>query len=59
MKVSGGLFSKNKQMLMCVVHNAQYTSFKEKILSIDDKAFILSNNCYEVSGGQKFNILPF
>lgn len=58
-KVRGGALSKNRQMLLCVVHNTQYSAFKESILAMDQDAFILSNNCYEVSGGKKFNILPF
>lgn len=58
-RVHGGLFEKKKKMLLCVVHNAQYSKFKETVLKMDHQAFLISNNCYEVSGGQKFNILPF
>lgn len=58
-KVHGGIFEKHKDMLMCIVHNAQYPSFKETVLSMDSDAFLLSNNCYEVNGGQKLDILPF
>lgn len=58
-KVHGGLFEKKKQLLMCVVHNAQYTKFKNRVLEMDPNAFIVSNNCYEVNGGQKFDLLPF
>jgi uncharacterized membrane-anchored protein YitT (DUF2179 family) len=58
-KVHGGLFEKKRHMIMCVVHNSQYSIFKNTVLSIDDNAFILSNACYEVSGGKKYNVLPF
>ncbi len=58
-KVHGGLFEKRKQMLLCVVHNAQYSKFKETVLKLDPDAFLVSNNCYEVSGGVKYNVLPF
>jgi len=58
-KVHGGLFEKKKQLLLCVVHNAQYTKFKNNIIYMDPNAFIVSNNCYEVNGGKSFNLLPF
>lgn len=57
--VKGGLFEARKQMLMCVVHNKDYKEFKNNILKMDSKAFILSNNCYEASGGVFFTALPF
>lgn len=58
-RVNGGFLKKKKQMLLCVVHNAQYERFKNNVMEMDSKAFIISNNCYEVSGGQRFSILPF
>ncbi len=58
-RVHSGLFEKKKQMLMCVVHNAQYRQFKHNILKMDPSAFILTNDCFEVNGGIKYNILPF
>lgn len=58
-KVSGGVLDKRNQMLLCVVHNAHYAVFKDKVLKMDPDAFILSNNCYEVNGGKKLHILPF
>lgn len=57
--VVSGLFEKKKQMLMCVVHTANYRAFKHKILKMDPSAFIVVNNCYEVSGGVKYSLLPF
>lgn len=59
MKVRGGMNKEQKQMLLCVVHNAQYSRFKSTILSMDSEAFLMTNECFEVSGGTKFNILPF
>lgn len=58
-KVSGGIEQRKRQMLMCVVHNSQYSRFKNIVLDMDPEAFILANNCYAVSGGQKFSVLPF
>jgi len=57
--VKNSLFGKRKQMLMCVIHNKDYPRFKNKILKFDFNSFIFSNTCYEVSGGYKYNILPF
>lgn len=58
-KVHSGLFEKKKQMLMCILHNSQYYNFKHSILKLDPNAFILSKRCYEVTGGNRFKILPF
>lgn len=57
--VKDGLFSHKKQMLICVVHNANYKEFKHRVLAMDPHAFIVSNNCYEAAGGVRFNLLPF
>ena len=59
LKVHSGLFEKKKQMILCVIHNAQYRKFKEKILKLDPKAFILSKYCFQVSGGIRYEIMPF
>ena len=59
LKVHSGLFEKNKQMIMCVVHNTQYRKFKEKILTMDPNAFMLSKYCFQVSGGLRYELLPF
>lgn len=59
LNVHSGLFERRKQMIMCVIHNAQYRKFKEKILKLDPKAFILSNYCFQVSGGIRYEIMPF
>lgn len=58
-KVRSGLFEKKKQMLLCVIHNTQYRRFKDRVLKIDPKAFILSKYCFQVSGGMRHELLPF
>lgn len=58
-KVHGGKLGRNQQMLMCVVHNYQYEKFKNIVHSFDPDAFMMSNSCYEVSGGIKYKFLPF
>lgn len=59
LKVNNGNILKKKDMIFCIVHNAQYNKFKEQVFKIDKKAFMLTNNCYEVSGGVKYSVLPF
>ena len=59
MRIHSGLFDRKKQMLMCILHNRQYNHFKSDILLMDPNAFILTKNCYEVSGGIRYSILPF
>ena len=51
--VEGGFFKKKKKLLMCAVDSKDYYLFKESILAIDPNAFIIINDCYEVSGGVK------
>ena len=46
-------------MLLCVIHNVQYKKFKDKILKMDSEAFILAKTCYQVSGGIRYELLPF
>ena len=59
LRVHSGLFEKKKQMIMCVIHNTQYKKFRNKILKMDPKAFILSKYCFQVSGGIMYELLPF
>ena len=43
---------------MCVLPTKDYYLLKELVLEIDDKAFIVVNDCYDVNGGvQKANKL--
>lgn len=55
----GGYSKKRNFMIMCVVSNRDYYSFKQKILEIDPNAFIIINSCYEVNGGVQRKTLPF
>ena len=55
----GGYSKRRGFMIMCVVPNRDYYSFKQKILEIDPQAFIIINSCYEVNGGVKRKTLPF
>ena len=47
----GGFSGFNKKVIMCVIPTRQYHSIKEIILEIDDKAFFIASDAYEVSGG--------
>lgn len=49
----GGYSLKRGHMIMCVVSNQDYYKFKERLLEIDSKAFLIINKCYEVNGGVK------
>ena len=49
----GGYSLKKGHMIMCVVSNQDYYKFKERLLEIDPKAFLIINKCYEVNGGVK------
>lgn len=49
-----GAFShKKKKMLMCVVPTEKYSLLKSAIAEIDEHAFIVVSDCYEVYGGTK------
>jgi len=50
---SGGFLLERKKMLMIVVPTRDYTALKERILEIDEDAFIVVNDCYEVTGGRR------
>lgn len=52
-------FHKKGEVIMVVVPNRLYYSFKNRILEIDPKAFFIINDCYEVGGGQRKPIIPF
>jgi len=55
----GGYSKKYGYLIMCVVPNNDYYSLKQRILEIDDEAFIVINNCHEVSGGVRRSNIPF
>lgn len=56
---SRGAYSKDKlNILMFVVPTEKYFSIKLAIQEIDENAFIVVNDCYEVLGGTKRKKLP-
>lgn len=56
----GGYSHKKSELIMCVLPTRDYMLLKELVLNVDDDAFIVVNDCYDVNGGfQKNNILPF
>ncbi|MBE6148890.1 MAG: YitT family protein [Firmicutes bacterium] len=52
-------FHKRGELIMVVVPNRAYYSFKNRILEIDPKAFFIINDCYEVGGGHRKQNIPF
>ena len=58
-KVKSGNILQKKQMLLCIVHNTNYTNFKNNILQIDNKAFFLTSRCYELSSQKNYGPIPF
>ena len=59
LKAKGGYEGDKRQVILCVVHNAQYAKFKNIVLKTDKKAFMMSSISYEVNGGTKYRVLPF
>ena len=59
LNIEGGYSCEKDKMLMCVVRTRDYFLFKETILELDPKAFLVINDCYEVMGGVKRASLPF
>lgn len=59
LNAQGGFSKEENHVLMCVVPTRDYYLFKETVLAIDEKAFFVINDCYEVYGGVKRRNLPF
>lgn len=55
----GGYSKTKRQMIMCVVPTKDYFLFKESVLHIDEEAFFVISDCYEVAGGYRRTNLPF
>ena len=49
---TGGFTGKNQAVLMCIVPTNEYYIFKEGIHKIDNKAFFVVTDAYEVYGGE-------
>ena len=55
-----GAYKKQKrEMLMVVVSTRDYYRVKDTVLKIDEDAFFVVSDCYEVDGGIKRKNLPF
>ena len=55
----GGFLRKKREMLMVVVPTRDYYRVKDTVLKIDEDAFFVVSDCYEVDGGIKRKNLPF
>ncbi len=55
----GGYSHVKGAMIMCVISNRDVNYFKDRILEIDEHAFFVISDCYEVRGGIKRPNLPF
>lgn len=55
----GGFSGESSHVLMCVVPNRDYYLFKEMVLEMDENAFFVINDCYEVTGGVNRRNFPF
>ena len=55
----GGIFTKIEPVLLVIVPFDQYYGFKHLIKNIDQKAFMITSDCHDVSGGYKKKFLPF
>jgi len=55
----GAFFKKKREMLMVVVPTRDYYRVKDTVLKLDEDAFFVVSDCYEVDGGIKRKNLPF
>ncbi len=55
----GGLFIKKDPTLFVIVPFDKYYGLKKKLLEIDKNVFMVSHDCYAVSGGYCQKYLPF
>ncbi len=53
LETKGAFSHKRNKMLMCVVPKEKYSLLKSAIKEIDENAFIVVSDCYEVLGGTK------
>lgn len=53
LEVTGGYSSKKQTLLMSTISTKKYIELKNKIKEIDDEAFIVISECYDVLGGTK------
>lgn len=55
----GGYSHNKSEMIMCVLQTRDYYHLKELVLSADENAFIVVNDCYDVNGGVQKGFFPF
>ena len=55
----GAYTNKRQKVLMCVVPTEKYSFLKSAIKEIDESAFIVVSDCYEVLGGTKKERIVF
>lgn len=53
LKSSSGTDRLKRTTLFCIVPSEMYYDFRHKLKIIDDSAFLVSSNCYEVNGGYR------
>lgn len=56
---NGGIDTKKRKTIMCVVTSREYYKFKNLILDLDNKAFFVTHDCYEVLGGKNKRLIDF
>ena len=49
---SGGFTGNRQKVIMCIIPTKEYFKVKNEIFKIDDKAFFVVTDAYEVSGGR-------
>ena len=54
---SGGVDTKKRKTIMCVVTSREYYNFKNLVLDLDNNAFFVTHDCYEVLGGKNKRII--
>jgi len=53
LKSSSGTDRFKRTTLFCIIPSEIYYDFRHKLLNVDNAAFMISSNCYEVSGGKR------
>lgn len=56
---TGGIFRKKDPLLLVIMPFDKYYGIKHLILDKDPSAFIVTHDCYTVSGGYKRKVIPF
>ena len=54
---SGGIDTKKIKTIMCVVTSREYYNFKNLVLDLDNNAFFVTHDCYEVLGGTRKKLI--